>query len=911
MEHLTLLQLIDQAADERWEELDLSGWDLMELPPQIGKLTQLKRLVLGTWDEEKNRWVGVGLKALPTEIEQLATLSELTLSGNQFTEIPECVMKLSKLEIAHLDQNQLTEVASSITSLTNLKNLHLWGNQLREIPGYIGELTNLTELSLWQNQISEIPACIGKLTNLVKLGLAENAIRELPSTLGRLEKLSLLHLDHNPLSIPPETLLQGWGEHYNDPGNPKAILNYYFATRDPNQTQTLYEVKLLLVGEGGAGKTSLANKLLNSNYELSSETEETSTKGIDILKWEFTGRNGNLYRINIWDFGGQEIYHETHQFFLTERSLYLLVADIRKEDTDHYFWLKSIQILSDNSPVLLIQNEKQNRICNLNFNQLRGEFTNLRDTYRVNLFDNRGLADLKSAIQYELEKLIPDGIPFPNKWLAVRYALANDGRNYIDCTEYESTCRRHGITSREEMFQLSRFLHELGICLHFQKDPILCNRLILKPNWGTTAVYRILDNDTVLQNLGQFSDADLMSIWAAPEYADMRHPLLQLMKAFKVCYEIPRRKGQYIAPHLLSPESPPYEWHSENNLILRYHYKGFMPKGILTRFIVEMHRDIENVSDPEQALVWKSGVVLTNGSARAQVVEHSPQREISVHVSGNRPRDLLTIVNRKFQEIHDSFDDRLPYDLLIPCNCHICKPRQKPFTFPLHRLHQCIDRGRPTIECHESGEDVNVRGLIDGVIIEVPDYLDEIDADNLEDLFEKPHPDWIGNRKRDRPQPSSQLQNPTVHVSLTVPINNNNQQEQAVSNDKIWQGDRINGDKFIGDKVAGNKMQTGNVQGDAVAGNKVVNSQNLAQAAQDIKALLDQLAMNYPAEDDFTRAGRVVGVIKNNPTLKQRVTNALKESGTTGLEKAIETITDNPAVAIIVAGVKGFIDTEG
>ena len=197
--------------------------------------------------------------------------------------------------------------------------------------------------------------------------------------------------------------------------------------------------------------------------------------------------------------------------------------------------------------------------------------------------------------------------------------------------------------------------------------------------------------------------------------------------------------------------------------------------------------------------------------------------------------------------------------------------------------------------------------MIDGVIIEAPAYLDEIYADNREDFSGKLHRDRVGNRKRDRPQRSNQLQDSTVNVSLTV----NSQQEQAVSNDKIWRGDRINGDKVIGDKVAGNKMQTGAVQGDAVAGNKVVNSQNLAQAAQDIKALLDQLAMTYPADDDFTRAGRAVGMIKNNPTLKQRVTNALKESGTTGVEKAIEAITDNPAVAIIVAGVKGFIDTEG
>jgi hypothetical protein len=126
-----------------------------------------------------------------------------------------------------------------------------------------------------------------------------------------------------------------------------------------------------------------------------------------------------------------------------------------------------------------------------------------------------------------------------------------------------------------------------------------------------------------------------------------------------------------------------------------------------------------------------------------------------------------------------------------------------------------------------------------------------------------------------------------------------------------WYGDRVAGDKFTGDKVMGNKVQIGTVQGDAVAGNKIVNAQDLTQAVQDIKALLDQLAIDYPQDDDFTKAGRAVGGIKNNPNLKQRLINAARESSFTAVEKAIEAVVENPAVGIIVAGVKGFIDAEG
>jgi hypothetical protein len=121
-------------------------------------------------------------------------------------------------------------------------------------------------------------------------------------------------------------------------------------------------------------------------------------------------------------------------------------------------------------------------------------------------------------------------------------------------------------------------------------------------------------------------------------------------------------------------------------------------------------------------------------------------------------------------------------------------------------------------------------------------------------------------------------------------------------------GDRIAGDKIGGDKVMGNKVQIGTVQGDAIAGDKITQSQNLAEAAKEIKDLIAQLKLDYPNDDDFTQAGRTVGAITNNPTLKKRLINAAKESGTTAVEKAIESVVNNPAVSIVVAGVKGFID---
>ncbi len=174
----------------------------------------------------------------------------------------------------------------------------------------------------------------------------------------------------------------------------------------------------MIVGEGGAGKTSLVKKIENETYKL--QPDEKSTQGIDVIQWKFPLSNGQDFWVNIWDFGGQEIYDQTHQFFLTERSLYALVADTRQENTDFYYWLKVVELLSDKSPVLIIKNEKQDRQCEVNERQLRGEFANLEKILATNLETNRGLAEIKDAIEQYISRLSHIGTPLPKLWARVQ-----------------------------------------------------------------------------------------------------------------------------------------------------------------------------------------------------------------------------------------------------------------------------------------------------------------------------------------------------------------------------------------------------------------------------------------------------------------------------------------------------------
>jgi len=296
----------------------------------------------------------------------------------------------------------------------------------------------------------------------------------------------------------------------------------------------------------------------------------------------------------------------------------------------------------------------------------------------------------------------------------VREALERDSRDYISLQEYLTICQENGFTTREDKLQLSGYLHDLGVCLHFQEDDLLIKTVILKPTWGTDAVYKVLDNSQVIQNLGKFDRQDLANIWNENKYLNMRAELLRLMMNFKLCYEIPSCPGTYIAPQLLNPNQPEYEWQENDNLLLRYEYE-FMPKGILTRFIVEMHSWIEGQT------VWRSGVVLSKDQAQAEVIEYYRYHkgEIRIRVSGKRKRDLLVTVRHEFDKIHSSYE-RLKSKILVPCNCQACKGNQTPHFYQLQVLYKFIDDKQTDIQCQNSYQMVNVRGLIDDVVSKQP-----------------------------------------------------------------------------------------------------------------------------------------------------------------------------------------------
>ncbi|MGH3823802.1 MAG: leucine-rich repeat domain-containing protein [Pseudonocardiaceae bacterium] len=153
-----------------------------------------------------------------------------------------------RLDLTH---RGLTTLPPEITQLTSLHTLNLSFNQLTTLPPEINQLINLQALYLRDNHLTSLPPEINQLINLQELYLRDNQLIVLPPGLAPLLRNGLrLDLIGNPLPHPfPELIGRG-----------SDALAAYLASLDDGVAQ--FEAKVLLVGEGNVGKTSLVASLL-------------------------------------------------------------------------------------------------------------------------------------------------------------------------------------------------------------------------------------------------------------------------------------------------------------------------------------------------------------------------------------------------------------------------------------------------------------------------------------------------------------------------------------------------------------------------------------------------------------------------------------------------------------------------
>ena len=551
-------------------------------------------------------------------------------------------------EALNLSRRGLTEIPSAVFNLTNLKTLNLYNNQISEIPDAIANLTNLKTLNLYDNQISEIPDTIANLTNLKTLNLYNNQISEIPDVIANLSQLETLDLRGNLFPIPQEILVS-----QDSVGSVQEIFNYLNQIRR-GEVRPLNEAKLFLIGQASVGKTSLMERLLYDRYDKN----QPKTDGLNVETWTVKVDNIDI-RLNVWDFGGQEIYHAMHEFFLTKRSLYLLVYDCRNTEEQNRieYWLKLIENFGGQSPVIIVGNKNDQQSLDINQIGLRAKYSNIQAIIETSCETNTGIQELRAEICEQVTKLEETYELLLSSWFEVKHQLEAMPEDFITYAQYITICAQKNITDEQKQKQLLDILHRLGTVLNFHEKPTLERTKVLKPHWVTEGLYALLTDETLKTKKGVFTHQDISRILSPQRYPTTRHSyLISLMQEFELCFDLASDPPKFLIPSILPKSSPAEEYTklAGETLDFQYHYP-ILPESILSRFIVLSHDKIHNQT------YWRNGVMLVYQQNNeicniARIKADLEDKKIFITISGREKtrRIFLGIIRDIFQKIHST-----------------------------------------------------------------------------------------------------------------------------------------------------------------------------------------------------------------------------------------------------------------
>ena len=171
---------------------------------------------------------------------------------------------------------------------------------------------------------------------------------------------------------------------------------------DDEETEKLTEVKVVLLGEAGVGKSSIIKQYVTKSFDPDIDSS-ISSKYIS-KELEISGIDKKL-KYNLWDTAGQEKYRSLAKIFYKDAKIIIFVYDITREfsfEALKDFWYKETQNNADNDPILALVGNKidlyeQQKIDNTDGKAFADEIKAIFQTTSAlsnsgikNLFDNLG-----------------------------------------------------------------------------------------------------------------------------------------------------------------------------------------------------------------------------------------------------------------------------------------------------------------------------------------------------------------------------------------------------------------------------------------------------------------------------------------------------------------------------------------
>ncbi|KAH9490076.1 hypothetical protein Btru_035167 [Bulinus truncatus] len=739
------------------EQLHISGNKLVSLPDSLAMLKNLKVLNVSYNP----------LEFLPLSVTYLESLVELYADniGTVDLEIISPLKKLTKLSIAYNFIDFFPEAISflpltyfnmsglpflpmgisfssqmlnaffdnyivykRINSKERLKMLEkLEENSSGLINNKVDNL-NKTLLELYprignyqKQQDNAIPKALLKMTTLETLILPNHAFASVQDEISHLKSLKTFIIENNHclLSISPQlgNLPLKNLNIKNCPNlktPPKEIISRGFSAVMGYLQRLLQgfvsckRTKLMMVGLGGAGKTSLVRALTSKHHIFFENYAEKITDGIDITEWladlgkteeeNDPERNHSLH-FNIWDFAGQIVYHNTHQFFLSNRAIYLLLWNIRLgyEHAGLDFWLSSIKCHAPKAPILIVGTHCDKvKINKIPEEALRKKFPQIVGFHLVSSYSGEGINELReSLINTALEQTYM-GESIPEAWLSLENQLIKlrSEKALLNFNEAGDAANRAGIFDKTELLQAVQFLHDLG-SVQFFNTPFLKSHVVILSQWIIDVMACLITVHDGPVKDGKFYHSDMAIVWQ--NYPENLHLwLLRLTEEFNLTFPLLGEDAS-IVPCLLPESEPEFDFtalntdDNERESMMLYLFE-YLPLGLFNRVQARLHQFSDS------SIMWRKGFVLHKNNHRA-LLRLTSNTEMTVIARGCSPENTLFLVYEVVELLIKESYGGVSFDISVPCLCCTDEYVPDPSMFPASKVKRAFEQKIPFLQC--------------------------------------------------------------------------------------------------------------------------------------------------------------------------------------------------------------------
>jgi len=422
------------------------------------------------------------------------------------------------------------------------------------------------------------------LMNLRQLDIAYNLLESFPEELINCPCLEQIFYEGNPLTtIPKEVIDRGL----------RSILLYQRGLGEG--VTKCFRMMLFLHGLGGVGKTSLLHALRDSDPF---NANRPSTDGIDIVPFKITiddkmvsylaqqlsgeDLESVLKRLNsksindlvgieidfqTHDFAGQEVYYNSHQLFLHDRAIDLVLWDVRRgySNSGLPFWLNSIKSGAPKAAVLVIGTRiEEVNLPEIDKGQLQRDFPQINGFHEVDSRTYKGIDQLRQTLVLTALRQTYMGQAVPKKWLALEDALAQPiykRKGYISWSKFEDVCSACAFSNQRQMENAADFLHDIGSIMHYSdRDAVIsgvAQIVITNKQWLADVMKCIISAQS--SSKGILTGDELKAMWRDFPL-EIHEQLLELLFKVDLAFAIPTPAGEerkYMVPCLLSEIPPP------------------------------------------------------------------------------------------------------------------------------------------------------------------------------------------------------------------------------------------------------------------------------------------------------------------------------------------------------------------